>query len=327
MGATILFVGMDDVNVSIGMALAETEYEVTRLGFDPDKKVARAAKKAGAVERIVRPEQEVENATIVIMGYLGDQMREYMELLAPNMTAGTVVVDTSPFKSATASWVDEVLPESCSYVGILPAVNFEVLLTPISQRVEPSCDMYRGGLLGVILSPSAPEEALNAALNLAAVIGATPFFIEAEESDAAQAAVELIPALVGTALLQVASKDPGWRNVQRLAGRNFANATALYRDVSAETMSGNVDLGRDFVIAKLDAVLERLKLLRDSLADEQDETMLNQLSEANEAYVDWLRARQRRQWDGEEADSASITRATMLGSFLGYDPQRHKRRE
>jgi len=92
-------------------------------------------------------------------------------------------------------------------------------------------------------------------------------------------------------------------------------------------MSGNLDLGRDFVIAKLDAVLERLKLLRDSLADEQDETMLNQLSEANEAYVDWLRARQRRQWDGEEADSASITRATMLGSFLGYDPQRHKRRE
>ena len=327
MSASILFVGLDDVNTSIGLALGEAEFEVTRLGFDPDKGTARTAKKTGAIDRVVRPEHEVENAAIVIMGFLGDQMRDYMELLAPNMSSGSVVVDTSPFKSATASWVDEVLPENCSYVGIVPSVSFETLMTPVSQEVEPSADMFRGGLLGVILPPRAPEEALNAALNLAQIMDAKPFFIEAGESDAAQAAAEWIPALAGTALFQVASKDPGWRNVQRLAGRGFANATALCSQVSPETLSGNLNIGRDFVIAKLDALVERLQLLRDHLAEENGKTLLEELTEANEAHLNWLRARHRRQWDGDDIDSVDITRATMLGSFIGYDPQRHKRRD
>ncbi len=327
MSATILFVGMDDVNISIGLALGEAEFDVTRLGFDPDRKVARAAKKAGAIDRMVRPEREVMNAAIVIMGFLGDQMRDYIELLAPNMSAGSVVVDTSPFKSATASWASEVLQESCSYVGIVPAVSFETLMTPVSQELEPSAEMFRGGLLGVILPPNAPEEALNAALNLAQIMGARPFFIEAAEADAAQAAVEWIPALVGTALFQVASKDPGWRNVQRLAGRGFASATALCGQISPEALSGNLNIGRDFVIGKLNALVERLHTLRGYLTEEKGETLLNELSEANKAHLNWLRARQRRQWDGDEFDGADITRATMLGSFIGYDPKRLRRRE
>ena len=327
MSTTILFVGLDDVSSSIGLALGQAEFDVTRLGFDPDRKVARAAKKAGAIDRMARPEREVENASIVIVGFLGDQMRDYMELLAPNLTEGTVVVDTSPFKSATAVWVDEVLPESCSYVGLIPSVSFEALMSPSFREVESSADLFRGGLAGVVLPPNAPEEALNVALNLAQVMGATPFFIDAAEADAAQAAAEWLPVLVGTALFQVASKDPGWRNVQRLAGKGFASATALCGQVPPETLASNVSIGRDFVIAKLEALMERLQILHDYLAEEQGEALLKQFSETNEAHLDWLRARQRRQWDGDGIDSSDITRAKMLGSLVGFDPDRFKRRE
>lgn len=327
MSATVLIVGLDEVNLSIGLALKEAEFEITRLGFDPDRKVARAAQKAGAIDRMVRPEREVQNAAIVIMGFLGDQMRDYMELLAPNLTAGSVVVDTSPFKSATASWVRQVLPGSCSYVGIVPSVGFETLMTPVSQEIKPSADMFRGGLLGVILPSDAPEQALNAALNLAQIMGAKPFFIEAEEADAAQAAAQWLPVMAGTALLQVGTKDPGWRNVQRLAGRGFASGAALAGQVPAETLSSNLDIGREFVVAKLDALMEKLQYMRDCLAEKKEKPLLAQFTEASEAHLDWLRARQRRQWDGDDLSGTDITRATMLGSFVGYDPQRYKRRE
>lgn len=327
MSATVLFVGLDPINKAIGLAMGETEFEIKRLGFDPDRGAARAAKRAGAVDSLVRPEKEVKNAEIVIAGFLGDQMRDYLDLLAPNMSEGTVVVDTSPFKSKTSSWVDGVLPETCSYVGITPSVSVEALLAPAPEDPEPRADQYRGGLLGVILPVSAPEEALNAALNIAQILGAKPYFIEAAEADAAQAAAEWVPALVSTALLQVASKDPGWRNVQRLAGPNFAGATALSRNRSPEDLSGNIHLGREFVVAKLNLLLERLQHLRDCVADEKAETLLTNLTEANAAHLDWLRARQRGQWDGEDIDSAAMTRATMLGSLVGYDPDRHKRRD
>jgi prephenate dehydrogenase len=327
MSAAILFVGLDEINISIGLAMDEAEFEVTRLGFDPDRKIARAAKKAGAIDRLVRPEKEVGSAMIVIVGFLGDQMRDYLELLAPNMSEGSVVIDTSPFKSATASWVDDVLPDSCSYVGIVPSVSVDALLAPPPDEVEPSADLFSGGLMGVILPAGASEEAMNAALNFAQILGATPFFMEAAESDAAQAAAEWVPMLVGAALLQVASKDPGWRNVQRLAGPSFAGATSMARKVPPEVLSTNIHLGREFVIAKLNALLERLQFLRDCIADEKTETLLKTLAEANEAHLDWLLARQRGQWEGEEIDSAAMTRATMLGSLVGYDPDRHKRRE
>ena len=327
MKATILFVGLNDVTKSIGLALGKGEFDVTRLGFDPDRKIARAAKKAGAIDRLVRPEREVKDASIVIVGFLGEKMRDYIELLAPNLRAGTVVVDTSPFKSATAAWVGEVLPESCSYVGLIPSVGIETLMAPSSEEIVASADLFQGGLAGVILPPSATEEALNAVLNLAQVLDATPFFIEAAESDAAQAAAELLPALVGTALFQVASKDPGWRNVQRLAGKGFASATALCGQVPAEILAGNLSIGREFVIAKLNALMERLQIMRDHLDEEQSEALLKQFSDANEAHLEWLRARQRRQWAGESIDGSDITRATMLGSFVGYDPDRFKRRE
>lgn len=327
MSATVLFVGMDDINTAIGLAMGEAEFDIKRLGFDPDRKVARAAKKAGAIDSLVRPENEAKNAMVVIVGFLGDQMRDYLDLLAPNMSEGSVVIDTSPFKSATVSWIDDVLPEKCSYVGIAPTVNVEALVSGDPEDSSPSADQFRGGLLGVILPANASEEALNAALNIAQILGATPFFIEAAEADAAQAASEWIPALVSTALLQVASKDPGWRNVQRMAGPSFSSATALSRKASPEILSGNIRLGRDFVVAKLDVLLERLQFMRDCVAHEQAETLRANLAEAKEARLDWLRARQRGQWDGEEIDSAAMTRATMLGSLVGYDPDRHKRRD
>jgi prephenate dehydrogenase len=327
MGATVLFVGLDEITTSIGLAMGEAEFEVVRLGFHPDRKVARAAKRRGAIDQSVRPEKEVGNASIVVVGFLGDQLRDYMDLLAPNMSEGTVIVDASPFKSATTAWIDEVLPESCSYVGIAPSVSVEALLAPVSEDVEPSADLFSGGLLGVVLPASAPEEALNAALNIAEILGAKPFFIEAAESDAALAASEWVPALVSAALLQVASKDPGWRNVQRLAGPSFAGATALSRKASPEILSGNINLGREFVTAKLNVLLERLEFLRDCVAEEKSEKLLANLSEANEAHLDWLRARQRGQSEGEDIDSSAMTRATMLGSLVGYDPDRHKRRE
>jgi prephenate dehydrogenase len=192
---------MDEINTAIGLAMGEAEFDINRLGFDPDRKAARAAKRAGVVDSLERPEKGVKDAKVVIVGFLGDQLRDYLELLAPNMREGSVVIDSSPFKSNTASWIDDVLPEKCSYVGIAPSVNVEALLSGDSEDPSPGPEQYRGGLLGVILPANAPEEALNAALNIAQILEARPFFIEAAESDAAHAAAEWIPALISTALL------------------------------------------------------------------------------------------------------------------------------
>ena len=43
MSSKILIIGLDQVGATIGLALARADGDVLRLGFDPDKKIAKAA--------------------------------------------------------------------------------------------------------------------------------------------------------------------------------------------------------------------------------------------------------------------------------------------
>jgi hypothetical protein len=104
-----------------------------------------------------------------------------------------------------------------------------------------------------------------------------------------------VPALLATGLFQAASELPGWSEVRRAAGREFATATAAAGgDVASRRMAAL--LGRETVLLGLDEVIARLEALRAAVADRDAEALDTALSEAARNRAQWLLESRARAW-------------------------------
>ncbi len=325
MSDEVLIVGLGEIGASFGLALAQFGLEVTRVGHDPDKRLARAAKKMGAVDRLEsNPARAVASAGLVILSAPPDEARIYLERMFPRMQPGTLVVDTSPARQEATAWALEHLPESCAYVGAMPVVNHHGLQESPTVPLTPSADLFRGGLLALAIPSQTPERAVNMAINLARVLGAEPYFIEPGEADAVLAAVEGLPVLAGVALMRLAAASRGWRDIQRMAGLPFAATTALVTRQDPGALGASLSMNRERLLAGLEDLIRELNALRDLLAQEDEELLLDLLRETAAARTTWLQRREQGEWTPQGADTKSIPVGTLLDNLLGIDPKRRR---
>jgi prephenate dehydrogenase len=322
----IFIIGLDQIGASIGMALANSELEVRRTGYDPDGKLARNAHQLGAVDQVVSlPVKACEVADVVVIATSSIDVRDYLEMLGEKLKAGTMVLDTSPFKAHHATWASELLPEERHYIGALPTIGPEALLTETPDLRTPRADLFQGGLLAMVVPPETSEEAVTLALKLARVIGATPFFIDPLEHDAVIATVQGLPYLMATALMQMAARAHNWREIQRIAGRFFVNATRIDPSQSITTQASILHLNRDVVINKLNEFTDELMRLRDLISREDHKALDEYLVEALKAQDSWFTIRRSGDWADQDLPSTErIERPGFLGSVLGLRSRRPK---
>ncbi len=322
MDQDILIIGLDEVGGSIGLALARGGGRGRRIGYDPDAGAARLAREAGAVERLVhRAERGAAEADVVILSVAPADVRTYLEAIGPRLRKEAVVIDTSSLKSEAVRWASEHLPPERYFVGAVPAVSPAALLIGAPHQEEMRADLFDGGLTAMVVPPRTPEAAMETALALAQRLGATPFFLDAAEADGVAATVESLPALLGAALMRVASQSPGWREARRMAGRMFAAATIAGVLQPAPTLQQTLSLNRENVVHRLDALMQELTALRQLIADGQAEALSQRLSEAVEANQAWLRARGRGDWAGEELEAVELPQRGVLERVLGIGGQ------
>jgi prephenate dehydrogenase len=326
MDLDIFLIGLDQIGASIGIALATSELEVRCTGYDPDDKLARSAHQLGAVDQLVsRPVKACEIADVVILGTTSNDVRDHLELLGKRLKAGALVLDTSPFKAHHTAWASELLPEDRHYIGAMPIVGPKALLTEKNDLSTPQADLFQGGLLAMVVPPRIPEDAVALAFKLASVIGATPFFIEPLENDAVIATVQGLPYLMAAALMQMATKAHNWREVQRIAGRFFVNATHIDPSQSTRAQADALHLNRDVVINKLDEFTDELRRLRDLIASEDHQALDEYLDEAAKARDSWFTIRQSGNWAGQDLPPTErVERPSLLGGAFGLRSRRPK---
>ena len=265
----ILFIGLDQVGASIGMALNDTEGDVVRIGYDPDRHLSKRAEKIGAVDRLVsHPRAAITSADLVIFSLPIAEVKDYLEHLGAKTKEGAVIMDTAPVKVPFFKWAEEYLPEGRSYIGATPIVGISGLAGDGGQSDEPRADLYTDGLLAIIAPPDASESAFAVAVNLASTIEATPFFIDLHEHDATLTSTEELPVLLSAAFLQAAAHSTSWKELQRVAGRNFAHATSLCNTIPLNAFEKRLVLNRQKVLDKLDQFINELHGLRELLAAE-----------------------------------------------------------
>jgi prephenate dehydrogenase len=319
MPVQITIIGLGQLGASAGMALGQHQTLLHRVGHDKRFETAREAQKMGAVDDITRNlPASVREAKIVLLSLPANEIRPTLEVIAPDLTEGAVVMDTAPVKGPIPEWAQELLPEGRYYVGLVPAIN-PVYLHRIDLGVEAAtADLFQNGLMMLSPLPGVPEEAVQMAANFIHMLGAKPFFADRLETDGLMTKTHIVPQLAAAALLNAMVDQPGWNDARKLAGRPFAALTSAlaYQD-EFQALGEAVLLNSENVTRVLDMLIGSLQGLRDDISTGDQDQVLNRLELALEGRNRWLAERTRGDWvEGETPDLSKLPSfwERMMGS-------------
>ncbi len=323
----ILIIGLDRVGASIGLALGQAELEVTRTGYDENKSLALAARQIHAIDqRASNLARAARSAPLIVLNVMPPLATDYLRDLARQLEPGTVILDTACPKRRTIAWAHELLGVEVHYMGATPigcpnSLDFDTW----SGDETPRADLFQGGLLALVASPRAPMDAVNVAIAFGEALGASPFFLDGAEMDSMAAAVVDLPKLLGLALMTLASEEPNWRDIQKVADRSFALATLTAAEAQPEVLASELILNQDYVLLRLNSLLEKLRQVRAHLEEGDSEALSRNLGGAVAARQAWLDARQRGDWQEQAVPSTKFSRRGILDFLLNLRGPEDKR--
>ena len=325
MAYEIRFLGLNQTSISIALALGETEGEFVRTGFDPDRKAAKNALELGAVEATVsKPWKKIENADLVFLALPADLQNDFYESIADELSDHAIILDTSLVKKASRTLVKNYFKEDARVVGITPIVGIQALVDPMGA-LTPSPELFAGGLCAITSSPESTEDALALAINLAGVLGAAPFFIDIDEHDAAISAVVDLPQLLELLCVNTNSHSPSWRELQRMAGVQFALSSASLGQMHSKEMGHRWFSNKDKILDRLAATMKELDTLTTMFQDEDEERLVKYIEEALSARDAWLRTREKGDLEEQAAaPKGASERGSLISNLFGFSPRSPK---
>lgn len=331
MSVQITIIGLGQIGASIGLALADQEKTLVRVGHDIDPGVMRQAKQMGAVDRVsVNLYRAVGGADLVLLALPLDQVKETLELVGGDLRENAVVMDTAPVKAAVVRWAEKYLPSGRHYVGLMPMINPHYLHGVETGIAGARADLFQDGLMAVVPPPGAEAAAVQMAIDLTGLLGATPLFADLTEVDSFVAATHTLPQLMAAALLGTTVDHPGWQDGRKFAGRAYAQVTSslTFMDTPAAMASACLQ-NRDNMARVLDQLIASLQNLRATLASQQEQALIEQLTHDLEARQRWWQERLAAEWGpGEGPEAKAPPASSMLRRMLfGERPSERRRRK
>jgi len=298
MSVQITIVGLGQIGSSIGLALKAHGVNVHRVGHDKDPQAAKESQRAGAVDDVkYNLPASVRAAQIVILALPLAGIRETLDVIAPDLQEGSLILDTAPAKATVAQWAKELLPPGRFYVGLTPAINPEYLHGTEFGVKAARPDLFENGLMVVNAPSGTPENVFNLAMELVHLLGAMPLLMDTAEADGIFSAMHVLPQLAAAALLDTTVDKPGWQESRKLGGRPYATVTAglAYHDDAPSL--GEIALeNRANIVRLLNAYITSLIGLRDEI-ETNDRISLNaRLQDALEGRARWLDERSAADW-------------------------------
>ena len=311
MPVQITIIGLGQIGASIGLALKARGAGVTLVGHDKDTRTAKAAQEAGAVDtwKYNLPDS-VRDARIVILAVPFADVRETLEVIAPDLQEGTVVFDTALSKGTVAAWARELLPQGRFYVGLFPAIHPDHL-HGIEYGVKSArADLFEKGVTVVTAPYGTPENVFQLTTDFISQLGSLPLLMDTAEADGLLGKVQVLPQLAAAALLDATLDQPGWLEAKKLAARPYATVTSGfgYHDDAVSLRESALE-NRENMVRLLNAYITSLLQLRDELEDGDREALKKRLENAWNGRVHWFEERAEADWrnrEGQKVDAPSF---------------------
>lgn len=321
MSARITIVGLGQIGSSIGLALKAHQVDAHVVGHDKDPQAAKDSQKSGAVDDVkYNLPASVDGANIVILALPLDAVRETLEIIAPDLQEGTLVLDTAPAKATVAAWAKQFLRPGRFYIGLTPAINPEYLHRSESGVKAAHANLFDKGLMVVNPLPGTPSNVFELAMELVQLLGASPLLMDTTEADGVFSAMHTLPQLAAVALLDATVDKPGWQEGRKLAGRPFATITSgvAYHD-NMTSLGESAIQNRENMVRVLNTYISSLIDLRDEIEANDRQALLQRLDVAQKGRERWLNGRITGEWLKAEREQVNTPTfgERMSQLFLG----------
>jgi len=324
MSVQITIVGLGQIGSSIGLALKAHGVSVHRVGHDKDSQAAKEAQKIGAVDDVkYNLPASIREAKIIILALPLSAVRETLEVIAPDLQEGTLILDTAPAKSTVAAWAKELLPPGRFYIGLTPAINPEYLHGTEFGVKAARADLFDHGLMVVNAPYGTPANVFNLAMELVHLMGAMPLLMDTLEADGIFSAMHVLPQLAAAALLDATVDKPGWQEARKLAGRPYASVTAgvAYHD-DVDSLGETALENRENIVRLLNSYISSLIRLRDEIEASDRGAITARLEEALQGRIRWFDERIAAEWlkgEAQQIDAPSFgdrVNQMLFGSMM-----------
>jgi prephenate dehydrogenase len=303
MTVQITIIGLGQIGSSIGLALKARNVNVHLLGHDKDRQVAKEAQKVGAVDEIKHNlPASVRDAKLVILALPFGEMRATLEIIAPELQEGVLILETAPTKATVAAWAKELLPDGRFYVGLTPAINPEYLHGTEFGIKAARADLFEKTLMAIHAPQGTPGNVFELATEFVTLLGSLPLFMDTDEADGIFAALHTLPQLAAAALLDATVDKPGWNDARKLAGRPFAAVTAgiAYHDDVASLRESAIE-NRENVVRLLNTYISSLINLRNEIDANDRDGLSARLEDSLQGRTRWFNERVAADWLNREA--------------------------
>lgn len=321
MTVQITILGLNQIGASIGLALANQKEKFKRLGNDRNVEIAKKAMKMGAVDDVViNLPSAIRKADVIILAIPVDDIYATLETIAPDLKEDVVVIDTSALKSTIADWVKTLLPVGRHFVSLTPALNPQYFFESSADLEGARADLFKNSLMAITCPPNTNREALKLATDLAKLLGAGVLFADQMEVDGLLAASQILPQLTAAALLQATTDQPGWREGRKLAGIDYAQATAPILHLDGEQSAGQIALSnKENTVRVIDNLIDALQTLRTQIASDDGKALHTYITKARQDRQTWWLQRQRGEWerDGTPHTTLPTSGENLSQLFLG----------
>ncbi len=290
MAVKLTIIGLGQIGGSIGLTLASQTEAVQRTGHDKEPEAARAAQKAGALDKVqFNLPASAEGADLIALAIPLNDVRDTLKFIREDLKDGAVILDFSPAKRQVETWAREILPEGRYYIGLVPSFNPVHLVTIGGGLNAAQSDLFAGATILVCPPFGAPESAVRLATDFVKLLGATPLLSDAVEADGLMTAMTTMPKLLAYALADATMDKPGWRDAQNMAGRSYAMTVASTFDRDdADALRAATLANRDNIVRLLDEHIESLLRLRDLVQAEDREMLAKKMRDAQAKAYRWL---------------------------------------
>jgi prephenate dehydrogenase len=319
-------IGLSKIGVSIGLALEDKNEKILRVGHDRNQSIHSKVKEINAFDQTPgKINNAVEDADIVILSLPLDEIQETIELIAPMLKPGAVLMDTSPLKIGISKIVEQFLPDDRYFVSFQPTINPKYLHETSDSLEFAHKDLFHNSQIIITNSPSTDGDAVKLAADLSKFLGANPFFADPYEIDGLVAASILMPKLISAAYLHSVIDQPGWREGRKIAGTAFYSITENIRNLDEREKFGiGSQLNKENSIRTINDLMYALKDLRELIENDNLEELQKWFDNALNERNNWENERVKANWDNFEDYSDVPKSGDFFKQMLGFGNRRKK---
>ena len=288
----ITIIGMGLIGASLGMAIREANEKEAQLGptmitgYDQNRRATGEARGRLAIDREARTlEDALRDAQLVIVAVPVQSIQAVFTQIAPLLPNGAVVTDVASTKAQVLEWARALLPATVEFIGGHPMAGKE-----LSGVAAADPALFAGAIYCLTPSSRTRQSAINLVETMIAQIHAKVYYIDAAEHDAYVAGVSHLPFMLSTALADLVSRSPGWKEMAPLAATGFRDMSRL--------ASGDAEMHRDICMTNrvaltrwMEETAQWLLDARDMIEEGESDQLLDLFTRARTAREDWLSAR------------------------------------